>query len=265
MPFPGPEDLASVILHRYECLDAIVTQPRSKPDFVESLDIPRSTLDDIVRELERAELVEYEGGLWQPTHPGRIAHQLQRQYFDTLESLADASPVIEVLPVDDDIHPSIIDGATVHEPQPHVVDAELSPLLDHAKASTGVKIAMPRVVRGFGRKFSEKILTDGDTTFEMVAPTEVHEWFAAESRTVAENLELSNLLFRRGSVPFSFGLTIFGVQSMAITAFTDHGVAGCIINDSERAVRWAEDKYNHAKTGSEPVGTRRSPSHTDPN
>lgn len=265
MPFPGPGDLASVVLNRFECLDAVVTEPRSKPDLVESLDIPRSTLDDIIRELEREDLVEYEGGLWQPTHSGGIAHELQRQYLDILESLADASPVIEALPADDDIHPSIIDGATVYEHQPHVANAELSPLLNHVEAASDVRVATPRLVRGFGRELSEKAFTDGDTTFEMIAPSEVHEWFATESRTGAEKLELPNVSFRRATVPFSFGLAIFDGQTTAITAFTDHGIAGYIVNDSERAIRWAEDQYNHVKADSEPVNFRRSPRDIDLN
>jgi len=55
MSGPANDELATVLLKRYECLNALINHPQAKPELVDTLDMPRSTLDDVVRELEQAE------------------------------------------------------------------------------------------------------------------------------------------------------------------------------------------------------------------
>jgi len=55
MSSPANDELATVLLKRYECLNALINHPQAKPELVDTLDMPRSTLDDVVRELEQAD------------------------------------------------------------------------------------------------------------------------------------------------------------------------------------------------------------------
>jgi len=72
----GAVETARVLRRRYDCLRAIVTEPREKRALVEATETPRSTLDDIVRELESAGLVTYDDGVWRPTTSGRVAAEV---------------------------------------------------------------------------------------------------------------------------------------------------------------------------------------------
>jgi len=48
MSSPANDELATVLLKRYECLNALINHPQAKPELVDTLDMPRSTLDDDV-------------------------------------------------------------------------------------------------------------------------------------------------------------------------------------------------------------------------
>jgi len=50
--------------------------------------MPRSTLDDVVRESSnKADLVEYRDGDWYSAQSGRLACRAHRNYLDQLDSL----------------------------------------------------------------------------------------------------------------------------------------------------------------------------------
>jgi len=55
MSSPANDELATVLLKRYECLNALINHPQAKPELVDTLDMPRSNFDDVVRELEQAD------------------------------------------------------------------------------------------------------------------------------------------------------------------------------------------------------------------
>jgi len=44
MSSPANDELATVLLKRYECLNALINHPQAKPELVDTLDMPRSTL-----------------------------------------------------------------------------------------------------------------------------------------------------------------------------------------------------------------------------
>jgi len=47
----------------------------------------------------------------------------------------------------------------------------------------------------------------------------------------------------RASIPFSYGLSIFDHDRAGITIFTEQGIAGLIVNDTDDALSWAEKQY----------------------
>lgn len=153
MSLPGSTALANILLKRYECLRVLVDHPQAKRDLVETLDIPRSTLDDIVRELEQAGLVEYTDGQWHSTHPGRSACRVHREYLNQLVSLADASPILDAMPADTDVSWEFINGADIYETHSSIPDAVMTTLLDYVEAATEVRIVTPNVVAGHGAQF----------------------------------------------------------------------------------------------------------------
>jgi len=257
MSSPDPKDIATVLLKRYECLHALVNQPQAKPKLVDKLDTPRSTLDDVVRELEQAGLVEYRDGQWHPTHLGKAACRVHRDYLDHLDSLIDASPVLDALNADSEVGWEFTDGADVYETNPSIQDAVMTKLLDYVEAATDVRVATPRIVAGYRDQFYQRGISGRDATLEMIIPLEVHEWFHSMYPSAATDvLNDPNVNVLRSSVPFSFGISIFDGDRAGVTVFTDNGIAGLVVNDTDDALTWAEEQYDRVKQDADQIFLR---------
>src|SRR6056297_1766077 len=143
MALPAPLDLADVLLKRYECLHTLGNHPQAKPELVSSLDIPRSTLDDIFRDLERADLVEYHNGKWQLTLLGRYTLDHHTRYKDGLESLTDAAAIVEELPQETAIKRRFLIDADVHVATGPVPDEVMRVFLNAVESASHVRSVTP--------------------------------------------------------------------------------------------------------------------------
>lgn len=251
---PSPEELASVLLKRFECLRAIVEQPQDKRELTETLDMPRSTLDAVVHELDRVGFVEYVDGLWRLTYVGRAAYHIQECYLEQLLSLGDASPMLDVLHADSEVSWEFIDGADIHETHPGVPDAVVTRFLDYVDAARDVRHATPRLYIGHGERLYRSGTSGNDSTFEIIAPMEVYEWIHTRYPTAtSEALDHSRVSALHAPVPVSFGLTIFDDERAGVTIFSERGIAGLVVNDTDDALAWAVDQYDRMKRAAEPV------------
>lgn len=262
MPPSAPDELASVLLKRHDCLREVIRRPQAKRDLVDSLDMPRSTLDDVVRELERADLVEYDDGAWYPTPSGRAASEMHRNYTSRLGDLSDAASVLQYLDHDAELNWDLLDGVEVYENNPSVPDAVMATLTEHVETATDVRIVMPRLLAGYGDRLYRSGTSGEGATFELIVPPEIHEWIeSAHPESNAEAFEDPNADVLHASVPFSFGLSIFDRERVGVTVFTEQGVAGLLVNDGRVPVEWAEERYEAVKRDAEPVreGVSRNP------
>ncbi|WP_423745201.1 hypothetical protein V5735_04080 (plasmid) [Haladaptatus sp. SPP-AMP-3] len=257
MSLPVPEDIATTLLKRNECVRALVNQPHTKPELVETLDMPRSTLDDVIRELEQVDLVEYRDGQWYPTFLGQMVFHVHRDYLGQLGRLTDALPVLDSLDTDTEVNWPFIEGADTHETHSRVQDAVMTTLLDHAEAATTVRVVTPNIVAGYGDRFYRNGTSGREASLEVIIPPEVHEWFYSTYPSVATDvLDDPNANVFHASIPFSFGLSIFDSDRAGITVFTDQGIAGLIVNDTNDALMWAEEQYDRVKQNAEPISPR---------
>jgi predicted transcriptional regulator len=254
---PTSEDFANVLLKRYECLHALVEHPQPKRELVDTLDIPRSTLDNIVRQLEQTGLVRYFDGVWQPTLSGQRALRVHETYLSEIDDLVHSTPVLTTLAPNSGVTWEFIDHADVYETNPNVQNDVLIRLLDYAEAATDIRVATPRIVAGFGDEFYRSGTTGRDATFEIIAPSEIHEWIhKRHSKTATDLLNDPNVNMFRASIPFSFSLSIFDDTHAGITVFAEQGIAGLIVNDTDDALTWAEEQYNNVKKDAEQIFTR---------
>lgn len=254
MCVPETGNLEAVLNARHACLRALIDRPQAKRDLVETLEIPRSTLDDIVRELEDAGLVEYRDGTWSPTHIGRLAHRAHREYLKRLECLIDVAPILGKLDPESEIGWAVIDDADVHETHPNVPDAVMPTLLDHVAAATTVRIVTPRLVAGYGDELYRRGVAGQDASVEIIVPPEVDDWVRSEHPAVATDLFDDPAIDAfRASVPFSVGIWMFDDERASVTVFTERGIAGLIVTDTPAALSWAEKRYESVKRAAEPV------------
>lgn len=242
--------LAGVVHRRWECFCAIVEKPRSKRALVEHLETPRSTLDDIVRELERAELVTYVDGRWRVTTIGRYTHQAYDRFLGSIDGLEELGSVLEPISEPEDVDPAMLNGAEAFEATGSVPDAVLDEFLVRVSDADHIKGVAPRAIAGYADSVQQRA-DDGDTTLELVLANDVYEQLSKLYDIPGDDQDTT---LYRTEVPFEFGLWVSESPAHAgLVVYTDHGIKGILINDSERAVEWAIDQYQRVRDGAIPI------------
>ncbi|MDS0241372.1 MULTISPECIES: helix-turn-helix domain-containing protein [unclassified Haloferax] len=251
------DDLGAVLTERHAYLRALIEHPRSKRDLEDEVDISRSTLDRALRDLADADLVQYEDGVWTPTLLGWCSYRAQEAYRDHLTTLADAAPLLDHLSLDGPVGCAFLDDADVYEADPSMPDAVIQTLLDSVEHATEVCVATPVVVTGFAEKFYDCVRIGDNYTLEMILPAQVFEQVHTAFPTLTNELMSDgNVRLYRASIPFSFGLWIADADEVGIVVFTEQGLGGILVNDTDDALDWATDQYERAKQDAEPVFLR---------
>jgi predicted transcriptional regulator len=247
-------DVADVLAKRHDVLRALVEEPRPKRDLVEALDVPRSTLDRAVRELERVGLVECSGGTPEPTAFGRRACRTRTSYLSELRGLRRGADVISSLPADSPVDETVLRGADVARPSEATPDSAVGALLRSVRgADSRVRGVAPAALTGHASAFVERA-TEGDTELELLLSEEVLDAVRRSDR-IEEVGGRSDVAVQRGPIPVSFGLWLVDDSEVGVVVYTDSGVGGVIVNDTERAVAWGEDLYSRVRENCAPAVT----------
>lgn len=117
----GPDvalEIVELLNRRGEILDRLAEDPCDKRTLADELDIPRSTLDRAVRELEAVDLVTYMEGNYNSTPVGE---RLARRFSTFLEQVAvllDHKPFFQWMPVEElEFDPRLLAGAELLVPE----------------------------------------------------------------------------------------------------------------------------------------------------
>lgn len=246
-------ELAGIVHRRWDCLDALVDEPAPKGRLVDRLDTPRSTLDDIVRELESAGLAEYVDGQWRATTVGHYAHHSYDRFVGSLDGVDAVGSVLEPLSGVRSVPPAMLDGAVAHEATEPVPDAVIEEFLSRISASDRIRGFAPRAVSGYADAVPERA-AEHQTSLEMVMTADIYKQlstlYPSSDRPEAEREQLS--LFA-GSIPHEYGLWVADTSHVGLIVYTDHGIRGLIINDSDAAVEWGIEQYEQVRGTAVPV------------
>ncbi|MDL0138614.1 hypothetical protein PNP85_03705 [Halobacterium salinarum] len=259
----APFDLADVLLKRHKCLCALGNQPHAKPELVEALDIPRSTLDDIVRDLEHANLVEYHDGEWQLTLFGQYTLDHHARYKEGLATLADAIPVINELPQDTPVERRFLIDADVHVGTAPVPDEIMHVFLDAVESATHVRSVTPLAMAGYADSFYRAATTGSDVHLEAVLPLETFERLQTlHPDSTDKAMADDDITLYHADIPVTFSLWIADDDHAGLIVYADQGVQGILINDTDDALDWATDQYDRIQEDAEPIFYRGSVRHT---
>jgi len=253
MSEPSGRDLERVLLRRQAVLEALVAESRTKPELVEQLDIPRSTLDDIVRDLSDAGLVAYLDGQWQSTPIGACAHEVHHSYAERIASLADATAVLGDVPVSR-IGCAMLDGCTVYDNDGVLPDEIVMEFLERIQQAEHLRGLVPKALAGHVPTTHEAIRTGPTTRTEMVFDPAVYErvvnMYPDEMRSEHESDHVDHF---QADVPVSYGLWIADDDNAGVIVYSEGGIGGIIVNDSPAAIAWARDLYEEARADAELV------------
>lgn len=254
---PATNKVESLASNRSEYLQALTTSPRSKRELVELLDCSRSTVDRVLRSLADAYLVEYNDGKWHATAVGICAYRRHESYTGFIEDLADASLILTELPPENPVDDRFLTRSTPHASAEAVPDAVLAPMFASVREASTVRGLVPRALAGSAADFYD-FATSGDSSdLELIiADTVFDQLYEIYPEDMNGALEDPNATFLRGEVSVPYGLWISDTDEVGIVVYSEKGLQGTILNDTEAAVEWATEQYDSIKQDAEEIFLR---------
>ncbi len=244
-PFDSAQ-LRDVLSKRHECLRALRTDVRTKPDLVTELDIARSTVDRAIRDLEAVSCIEPVDGGYRATPTGRLALAEFDEYVGTSKSVADASEYLNRLPSDAPVDSAIVRGASITLAESHAPEVALEPCIDLLGRATSLKALVPVALSVFPRRIMPHV-DEGDLTVELVAQANVIESLPALGDNVGDRIlthDAVTIYSTDAALPYVLWVMETPDTDVAgITACADGRVHGVLVNETDRALRWARDRH----------------------
>lgn len=238
------EETAEIIHKRTQCLRRVIDQPLSKRDLVDELNILRSTLDDIIRELEDANLIDYIDGKWQATYPGELAYQAYSEYIELLSSIQESSHVLDVLNKDSKISLDFVSETEVYETESEVLGSVMLKLVDQIEQANHTYVLFPNMVGGHISQLYEKGTIKSEDTLEIIVTPEVLEiWESTSSAILNEMANDNQVRIYYSSNPSPYSICLFDENKAGVVCYTEHGFAGLLLNDTPEALEWARQQY----------------------
>lgn len=246
-------ETGETILKRHEYVAAVADDPAYARDLKERLDTSESTANRALRSLEDAGLIERTGEGYQATVAGRLALASYRAFDEATGAVETAAPVLNRLPAGADLPTAAVTGGTVVSADgaaPYRPTEQFHQTLLDADDYRAVLPALddPRHVGAL----YEHVVTDGNSA-ELIGSSEVRalldEQFPRRTDVMAGT---GRFRLHVGEVP-PYGLIVTdhadGARVTLVVFDPDGGVCGLVENDSEAAVRWAEDRFETFRAG----------------
>lgn len=246
-------ELGRILLRRREVLGAVVEGTGDKRALVDELDIPRSTLDDVMRELAEAGLVEYADGEWVPTVAGRCAATVHEEYVDRIAGLVDAAGVLEAAP-EPDIDPAVLDGCTVLEAGGALPDWNVTAFTERVREADEFRGLVPQALAGHVPSVYEAMVGDSPVTTELIFDPAVYAELAElyDERT-REALDAAHISLYRAPLSVDYGLWVADAEHVGVIVYDNGGARGIIVNETDPAVDWALERYREVRDRADPV------------
>lgn len=243
--------IAETLCRRQSTLEKVVERPRDKRELTEELEIPRSTLDDIVRELEEYGLVEYIDGKWTSTCLGYMCHRFHQEYIGKLNNTTNGKDILNHINPYSDIDKVIVQNADFKGPHPNIGNNLVNYLANKISSSEFIRIATPKLTSGLEDEILGYGMEKKGSSLVSTFPIGIYEWLHEKyyddfynyvSGQNTEALVCKEML--------SFGIYIFDEYETIIVIYADHGIGGLIINDSYTTFKWCRNKFNKIKNSS---------------
>ncbi|MDS0294456.1 helix-turn-helix transcriptional regulator [Halogeometricum luteum] len=233
--------LEAVVTNREPILRALVRGPLNKPELTEAVDSSRSTVDRAIRELVDAGLVGRADGRYEATLAGRSALDAVEAFHDRMRGVESAAGVLSHLGPDAPIDPDFLVGADVYVATPEMPDGVVQRLFDSVEAATHLRGIAPVALSGHLNGFYEAARAN-DARVEMLIDAGVLDSLVATAstrETLLAQLRDDRVTILRGEIPFPFGLWLTESEA-GVMIYSDTGVRGVIVNDTDDACAWAE-------------------------
>ncbi|ERG95256.1 MAG: hypothetical protein J07HQW2_01707 [Haloquadratum walsbyi J07HQW2] len=240
--------LDNIVSKRQSFLESLRNSSKGKCELETDLDVSRSTVDRGIRELESAGLIMHTNNKYQLTLAGRTAVTAVQQYHRRLQEIDTGRDLLSTLSGDIDIADDFLDGASSIQASPEIPDQIITYLFDSIESADIFRGISPVALAGHLDEFYT-MMTVNETVAEHIIDEDVVE-------TLLEAPELNSGFIKQirhdrvrmlsSDIPFTYGLWIADDTETGIIFYTETGVRGIIMNDSDAAVQWAHTQWESA-------------------
>lgn len=253
----GPA-LRETLRKRADVLASIRDAPAGKPALVERLEVSRSTVDRAIDSLVETGLIRRADGEYHATAHGRLALDTYQEYLDTTDTLAEAAPLLDGLPVDVSVPRSLFENGTVRVAKPHAPENAITEAVRELQFAEQLLVFSPIVKSNYIRLVQEQV-EERDLDVTLVLETGASESLAAlmdMTETVTHLLESESFSFYSTdrNLPFMLYLMLGGESdTVGITVHEDGGIVGSVTASDPDAVAWGREWFDDVMTDAETV------------
>lgn len=240
---------------RDEILEALLEEPRTKPELVAASSVSRSTVDRRLADLEGDGHVESVGSSYRLTEIGRLALQERQAHRSNMATLEEAMPVLEAVSLGS-VEMRFLRGATVELADPCAPWKIFETSNAIINAANSLRGTAPTVGPTLFDDLSQAI-DHGGLTCEFVVDEAVFDSFdECERELIREIVETDGGELLIGSLSDSYSIWLADGDDgthAGLTVYDTGGPSGVIYNDDPDAVAWACEQYRERRASAEVV------------
>lgn len=249
-------DLIELIAHRGHILRHLESEPKSKPELVETVTVSRSTIDRAVRELETQELVAREAGTVSLTTRGGLVLDLYRFITDVIDGIDTLDTELADIPIDRRPNYAMFSDATIITGTGAAPHHPVSVFQEELGAADQVRAISMTVIPSLVEEFQNRI-RNSDLDVEMVVSEEVLSRLVASHPDALElSVDHDQVRLYQTGASLPYGLSILDGatgQSAIVHLYGDGGITAIVQSGAPAAVAWAERVLEDHRSTATPV------------
>lgn len=249
------QSLDGALVRRAPLLRSLSESPKEKSELREALSVSRSTVDRGLREMEAAGFVERDDAHYRVTLAGRFALDAVERFTGRAAGIEETTDLLGDLSHDTPLSPAVVDGAEVVRPDQTAPDRPFERVAAFVERADDVRGVLTAVSGRYVELYGQHV-ADGLSIAMVVTPQVVEGLASRYGDQAREMLSTGNTSLRELDERYPFGLTLGranGRTQVALTIYSDYGVAGVIVNDHPEAVEWAEQFFEDAWDRATPI------------
>ncbi|WP_415380697.1 helix-turn-helix transcriptional regulator [Halosimplex sp. TS25] len=250
-------ELVDLLRRRAELLASLRKGPWEKRDLVEAHDLPRSTLDRAIRELEAADLVAYADGAYALTAFGEhLVHEFS-EFVDRAELAVELEPFLRwTTPEAFDLDLRTLADAEVWTPEPGDPWAMVNRHVRALETADRVRGVLPLVGLHAVEAVHERV-TEDDADHRFVVDANAagtlrtDENYLPLFRDLQARPDPTFLRYEDDPVPYFVG--VFDDEFVQIGVDDDGDPKALLESDAEEVLAWAHDRIDRYRRRADPV------------
>lgn len=255
-------EIVDLLGRRWGIMTSLADEPRDKRTLVEELDIPRSTLDRAVRELEAVDLLTYREGEYAVTPTGEYLVYSFSAFLERAEQALEMEPFLRWLSVDDlGLDLRHLEGAELYLPDSHDPYAMVNRHVEALERANTFRAILPLVGLHAFEMCYEQVVERG-ARHEVITEPGVIETLQSDESYASMYRELQetdrfNVFVYEDTIPYFVG--VFDDETVQIGVDEEGEPRALLETDGPETRLWAHetiDEYKQQATRVAPSAPR---------